>query len=157
MLRALALERDEGVAAGELSPVFAGTVYCAMIDACQEVLDFARASAWTTALTRWCDSQPDLVPFTGQCAVHRGQILRLHAAYPEALADPHTLARQMVVDLVHPGAGPVKALGVPVKLSETPGAVDRPAPLLGQHTAEILTELGYTEAEQHDLRARGIT
>jgi DNA-binding CsgD family transcriptional regulator/tetratricopeptide (TPR) repeat protein len=76
-----------GVAAGELSPVFAGTVYCAMIDACQEVLDFARASAWTTALTRWCDTQPDLVPFTGQCAVHRGQILRLHAAYPEALAE----------------------------------------------------------------------
>lgn len=76
--------------------------------------------------------------------------------YPEALADSHTLARQMVVDLVHPGAGPIKALGVPVKLSETPGAVDRPAPLLGQHTTEILTELGYTEAEQADLRARGI-
>jgi DNA-binding CsgD family transcriptional regulator len=76
-----------GVAAGELSPVFAGTVYCAMIDACQEVLDFARASAWTTALTRWCDTQPDLVPFLGQCAVHRGQILRLHAAYPQALAE----------------------------------------------------------------------
>ncbi|TDO69490.1 regulatory LuxR family protein [Kribbella sp. VKM Ac-2571] len=75
------------VAAGELSPIFAGNVYCAMIEACQEVLDFARASAWTTALTRWCDSQPDLVPFTGQCAVHRGQILRLHAAYPEALAE----------------------------------------------------------------------
>ncbi|MEV4261659.1 LuxR C-terminal-related transcriptional regulator [Kribbella sp. NPDC049584] len=76
-----------GVAAGELSPVFAGMVYCSMIEACQEVLDFARASAWTTALTRWCDTQPDLVPFTGQCAVHRGQILRLHAAYPEALAE----------------------------------------------------------------------
>ena len=76
-----------GVAAGELSPIFAGNVYCAMIEGCQEVLDFGRASAWTTALTRWCDSQPDLVPFTGQCAVHRGQILRLHAAYPEALAE----------------------------------------------------------------------
>ena len=52
---------------------------------------------------------------------------------PEALADPHTLARGMVVDLVHPGAGPIKNLGVPVKLSDTPGAVDRPAPLLGEH------------------------
>jgi crotonobetainyl-CoA:carnitine CoA-transferase CaiB-like acyl-CoA transferase len=76
--------------------------------------------------------------------------------YPEALSDPHALARQMVVDLVHPGAGAIKALGVPVKLSETPGAVDRPAPLLGQHTAEILSELGYTEAEQRALRQQGI-
>jgi len=71
--------------------------------------------------------------------------------YPEALADPQTLTREMVVDLVHPGAGPVKALGVPVKLSDTPGAVDRPAPLLGQDNAAILAELGYTEAEQRAL------
>ncbi|TCC05772.1 helix-turn-helix transcriptional regulator [Kribbella soli] len=84
---ALLDEAMVGVAAGELSPIFAGSVYCAMIEGCQEVLDFGRASAWTAALTRWCDSQPDLVPFTGQCAVHRGQILRLHAAYPEALAE----------------------------------------------------------------------
>jgi len=76
--------------------------------------------------------------------------------YAEALADPHTLARNMVVDLVHPGAGAIKALGVPVKLSDTPGAVDCAAPLLGQHTADILTELGYSESEQRDLRDRGI-
>ena len=76
--------------------------------------------------------------------------------YAEALADPQTLARNMVVDLVHPGAGAIKALGVPVKLSDTPGAVDRAAPLLGQHTAAILTELGYSERDQRDLRDRGI-
>ena len=76
--------------------------------------------------------------------------------YAEALADPHTLARKMVVDLVHPGAGPIKALGVPVKLSETPGAVDRAAPLLGQHTEEILVELGYTETERRALEAKDI-
>ncbi|MFI6833512.1 LuxR C-terminal-related transcriptional regulator [Kribbella sp. NPDC050241] len=76
-----------GVAAGELSPIFAGNVYCAMIEGCQEVQDYSRAAAWTAALTRWCDTQPDLVPFTGQCAVHRGQILRLHGAYGEAVQE----------------------------------------------------------------------
>jgi formyl-CoA transferase len=76
--------------------------------------------------------------------------------YAEALADPQTLARKMVVDLIHPGAGPIKALGVPVKLSDTPGAVDKAAPILGQDTADILVELGYTEAERRDLEARGI-
>jgi len=84
---ALLDEAMVGVAAGELSPIFAGNVYCAMIEACQEVADFARASAWTSALTRWCDTQPDLVPFTGQCAVHRGQILRLRGAFSEALEE----------------------------------------------------------------------
>lgn len=84
---ALLDEAMVGVAAAELSPVFAGMVYCSMIEACQEVSDFARAASWTTALTRWCDSQPDLVPFTGQCAVHRGQILRLHGAFKEAVEE----------------------------------------------------------------------
>jgi CoA:oxalate CoA-transferase len=45
---------------------------------------------------------------------------------------------------------------VPVKLSDTPGAVDRPAPRLGQDNVEILTELGYTEAELRDLKAKGV-
>ena len=76
--------------------------------------------------------------------------------YPEALSDPHTLARDMVVDLVHPGAGRIKNLGVPVKLSDTPGAVDRPAPLLGEHTDAILAELGYGEIERRALREHGV-
>jgi DNA-binding CsgD family transcriptional regulator len=84
---ALLDEAMVGVAAAEVSPVFAGMVYCSMIEACQEISDFARASAWTSELTRWCDTQPDLVPFTGQCAVHRGQILRLHGAFQLALTE----------------------------------------------------------------------
>jgi formyl-CoA transferase len=76
--------------------------------------------------------------------------------YAEALTDPHTLAREMVVHVDHAGAGRLEALGVPVKLSETPGAVDRAAPMLGQDNAAILTELGYSEAEQQALKEQRI-
>jgi formyl-CoA transferase len=61
--------------------------------------------------------------------------------YAQAVADPHTAAREMVVEMEHPEAGTVHGLGIPVKLSATPGSIRRPAPLLGQHTAEILAEL----------------
>ncbi len=60
----------------------------------------------------------------------------------QVVDDPHTKAREMVVEMEHPEAGTVYGLGIPVKLSATPGSVRRPAPLLGQHTAEILAELG---------------
>jgi DNA-binding CsgD family transcriptional regulator len=102
---ALLDEAMVGVAAGELSPIFAGQVYCAMIEGCQEVMDYGRASAWTTALTRWCDTQPDLVPFTGQCAVHRGQILRLHGAFGEALAEFNDACRRYAASGAPAAAG----------------------------------------------------
>ena len=60
------------------------------------------------------------------------------------------------LDLVHQGAGPIKNLGVPMKLSDTLGAVDRPAPLLGEHTDAILAELGYDDSQRRALRANGI-
>jgi crotonobetainyl-CoA:carnitine CoA-transferase CaiB-like acyl-CoA transferase len=62
--------------------------------------------------------------------------------YAEVFADEHTQAREMEVTLEHPEQGTIHALGVPVKLSDTPGGVRRPAPLLGQHTEEILREAG---------------
>jgi len=76
-----------GVAAGEVSPVFAGEAYCVMIEGCQEVGDLGRAAAWTEALHRWGQAQPGLVAFTGQTAVHRGQIMRLRGAFREALEE----------------------------------------------------------------------
>ena len=60
----------------------------------------------------------------------------------EMHADPQTRAREMVVTLEHPSAGPVETIGLPVKFSATPGRVSRPAPRLGEHTAEVLAELG---------------
>ena len=61
--------------------------------------------------------------------------------FDEAMADPHILARGMTVDTQHPAAGKFKTLGIPVKLSDTPGALRRPAPRLGEHTTEVLEPL----------------
>lgn len=73
------------VIAGETTPIVAGHVYCTAIEGCQEISDFARVAEWTSALERWCAAQPGLLTFTGQCAVHRGQLLRLRGEWPEAL------------------------------------------------------------------------
>ncbi len=73
-----------GVAGGETSPLVTGLVYCAVIIACHETYEVRRAAEWTQVLSGWCDSQPGLVPFRGQCLVHRAQVLRLHGAWPEA-------------------------------------------------------------------------
>ena len=74
----------------------------------------------------------------------------------EALTHPQTLARGIVVDLVHPEAGATRALGCPLHFSATPARVDRPAPLLGEHTREVLRECGYSAAEVESFIAEGV-
>ena len=69
--------------------------------------------------------------------------------------DPHTLARRMTPETEHPIAGRTRAIGLPVKFSDTPGEVRRPAPLLGQHTAEALAEIGYAPEEIEAMLAGG--
>ncbi len=76
--------------------------------------------------------------------------------YKQVFEDPHTLAREMVVEMEHPVEGTVKGLGIPVKLSETPGKIRRPAPLLGEQTEETLMGLGYSKEEIADLRERKV-
>jgi alpha-methylacyl-CoA racemase len=73
----------------------------------------------------------------------------------EALESELVRAREMVVELDQPGAGEVRLLGVPVKLSRTPGAPAGPGPALGEHTDEVLAALGYSEAEVAALKESG--
>jgi crotonobetainyl-CoA:carnitine CoA-transferase CaiB-like acyl-CoA transferase len=70
-------------------------------------------------------------------------------------ADPQTAAREMVVQLEHPRAGATRALGLPIKLSATPGKVARAAPILGQHTREVLGEYGFSSQEIEALVRSG--
>ncbi len=99
---------DEGmvaVLAGEVSPIFSGVIYCSSIEACQEISDLGRAAEWTHALSTWCDAQPGLVAFTGQCAVHRGQLMRLHGAYDDAVGELERAAERYAMAGGHPAVG----------------------------------------------------
>lgn len=94
-----------GVIAGEVSPVWSGVVFCSAIEACQQVQEFGRVGEWTHALTTWCDAQPGLVAFTGQCAVHRGQLMRLHGALREAVEEFERAAQRYIAGNAEGSAG----------------------------------------------------
>jgi ATP/maltotriose-dependent transcriptional regulator MalT len=85
------------VVAGELSPLVSGTIYCAMIEGCQEIYEFRRAREWTETLTAWWSRQPDLVTFTGQCLIHRAELLHLRGAWPEAVAEARRAGERLAL------------------------------------------------------------
>ena len=73
-----------------------------------------------------------------------------------AVAEEQVRARDMIVQLELPGLGPIRMAGLPLKFSETPGRIELHPPRLGQHTAEVMRRLGYTDAAIEDLAARGV-
>jgi len=97
------------------------------------------------------DTTEHWLALLGDAGVPCGPINDLASAYD----DPQVRARGMVAELDHPTAGRIKNIGIPLKLSATPGAIRRPAPTLGQHTEEVLAEHGLTHDEIAALRATG--
>lgn len=84
---ALLDEAMVAVGANEVSAIATGDAYCTVIEGCHELFDVARAREWTAALSRWCEAQPELVLYRGQCLVHRAEILQLRGAWDEAIEE----------------------------------------------------------------------
>lgn len=93
------------VVAGETSPIVVGDSFCTAIDACHDLVDVRRGQAWTTAFGRWCETQPDLVPYAGLCMVHRVEFLQLKGAWVEAMAQAGLARRRLSSPVVQLALG----------------------------------------------------
>ncbi len=145
------------VTSGEVSQVATGIVYCAVIITCHETYQLRRAMEWTRALGTWCDAQADLVPFRGQCLVHRAEMLRLRGAWKDAMEQARFACRK----LAEPPGGPAigMALYELAELHRLHGEYDaadtayRRAAGYGQETQPGLARLRLAQGDAGSARA----
>lgn len=85
----------------DLHPLWAGAIYCHLMDACRELAELRRAAEWTEAATRWCERLPDAAVYRGICRVHRAQVLAVKGAWDQAERE----AARACADIIrlHPG------------------------------------------------------
>lgn len=92
------------VTLGNVRPLVAGIVYCAVIETCYLLFDLRRAQEWTNALSAWWDAHPEVSKFRGQCLVYRAQLMRFHGAWGAAM-DEAARAQQALSEPPHPALG----------------------------------------------------
>src|SRR6187399_1214716 len=136
--------------------------FCTELDL-PDVQDDPRFSSTDSRLNNYSELKPILDRVLEKFT--RSEVLRKmsNAAIPagpvntvaEIMEDPQIDAREMIRDLTHPEYGPIRVLGLPIKLSETPGIVEGPPPVFGEHNRYVLEMLGYSEAAIADLAKDG--
>ena len=77
-------------------PIATGIIYCAVIETCRMVWDLKRAHEWTTALSKWCNAQPDVVPFRGQCLIRRAEVIQFNGEWSKALEEAKVACKLLI-------------------------------------------------------------
>lgn len=89
----------------DIFPIARGIIYCAVIESCRKVWDIKRTKEWTLVLSRWCDAQPELIPFRGQCLVRRAEIMQLYGEWNKALEESQNACKLLTRPPGEPAAG----------------------------------------------------
>lgn len=102
---ALLDEAMVSVMADEVSPMIAGRIYCAVVLVCHQAFDIDRVREWTAALGDWCDAQQDIVPFRGQCLIHRSEIRQWQGDWSAAIVEAERACAHLSDPLGQPAFG----------------------------------------------------